>query len=144
MHTLVTSSTLSGPPGAGAGGSPDTSGFWGSLVSYLVSSPTLWEEERRKQRRERRHICLPAVGQTPTLKGSPSSFPPTVPFLQKVPGSSRRDPQEMPGAHLPAIGPFWHCWFDGFTCLHPSFDCELPDHRPQASFTRASPGPSKQ
>lgn len=55
-------------------------------VSYLVSSPTLWEEERRKQRRERKPICLSAVGQTPTLRGSP---PPPLPCA--LPAESSRE-----------------------------------------------------
>lgn len=124
VHTLVMSSmaaALPGQPVAGAG--VRHLRLWAQPgISYLVSSPTLREEERRKQRRKRKRICLPAVGQTPTLKVSPSTLPPTLPFLQKIPGSSRRDPHEMPGTHHPALGPFQYCWSDGFTCLPPSFD----------------------
>ena len=70
--------------------------------------------EKTTKRREREHLPH-AVCQDPTLKGSPSSLPLPLPFLQKVPGSSRRDPQETPGAYLPAQGPLQHCWCDGST-----------------------------
>lgn len=130
---------LAGGCGQGSAQTPQAFGTALHLLFGLFSYPLggrVEKAERRKKRR--RHICLPIVGQSPALTGSPSSFPPTLPSLQKVPRSSRRDLPEMPGAYHPAWGLLLHCVLM-VLLAYASLDCQLPDYRAHAYlFTHVS------
>lgn len=76
---------------------------WCLLLSLF---PTLWEEERRKQRRKRRPICLPAVGQTPTLKGSPPTPLPLCLSCRKFQGALGGTPRKCEGPTILLWGHF--------------------------------------
>lgn len=122
MHTPVISQL---GEGQAAAQTPQTAGW--CLLFSLFPSP-LGGREKKIEKEEETYLPACSRSDSNSQRLSPS-FPPTVPFLQKLPGSSRRDPQKMRGTYHPVLGPFRHCWSDGFTCLHPSLDCEFPDHR---------------